>query len=130
MNSADIARMIIEEGGGKVEEVSGPLPDGSGFMVGSFPLPKNHWLIADPDGFNIPPMPMRMGWNHPERKKMEENLRLAGKYACRSATMNGKDLDFSPDALLQNLIVGMLGYWTETGLSSDEFANPKIEENQ
>lgn len=30
-----------------------------------------------------------------------------------------------PDALLQNLVVGFLGYWTNDGLSSDEWANPK-----
>ena len=39
--------------------------------------------------------------------------------------MNGKEMDFDPGALLQNLVVGMLGYWTENGLSSDEWANPK-----
>ncbi len=31
------------------------------------------------------------------------------------ATMKGKEQDFDPDALIQNLIVGMLGYHTPTG---------------
>jgi hypothetical protein len=38
--------------------------------------------------------------------------------------MNGKDADFDPDALIQCLIVGFLGYYTPDGLSSDEWANP------
>jgi hypothetical protein len=123
--SKAIARRLVEDLGGTVTELSGPLPDGSGFMVGSFPLPKGHWLTAGSDGFNVPPMPMRMGWDRPERKRMESALREAGKYACRAATNNGKIIGFDPDALIQNLIVGMLGYWTIDGLSSDAFANPE-----
>ena len=48
----------IEAMGGKVLEVGGPLPDGSGFAVASMPLPKDHWLTAD--GFDEPPAPMRI----------------------------------------------------------------------
>ena len=52
-------------------------------------------------------------------------IRLAGKYAVRCATMNGKEMDFDPDALLQNLVVGFLGYFTEDGLDhEDDWANP------
>jgi len=121
--SEALAKKLIEDLGGKVEEVGGPLPDGSGFMIGSFPLPKDHWLYTDPE-FNVPPMPFLMGKEHPERKRMEEALRAAGRYAVRCATMNGKDGDFDPDALIQNLVVGMVGYHTATGLSCDSFANP------
>ena len=111
---------------GEVKEV-GILPDGSGFACVSYPLPKDHWLIRDPDGDNVPPMPFRMGTSHPDRKRYAEALREAGKYALRASTMNGKDMDFDPDAVLQNLIVGMLGYWSEDGFSTDSFANPPVE---
>lgn len=42
-------------------------------------------------------------------------LRAGGKYAYRCATMNGKMDDMDPDALLNNLVVGMLGVWTPDG---------------
>lgn len=92
------------------------LPDGSGFSRISMPLPKNHWLLRDED--NVSPAPFRMGVNHPCRKGFEEALRSAGKYACRCATMNGTQMDFDPDALIQNLIIGFLGYYTDDGLEA------------
>ena len=101
--------------GGKIDYFSGPLQDGSGFATMSMPLPKDHWLTIE--GHNEPPAPMRMGTDNPERKMMREKLILAGRYAVRTATMNGKDDDFDPDALIQNLIIGMLGYHTYDGLS-------------
>lgn len=100
------------------------LPDGSGFATGNFPLPKEHWSTINPHEFNIPPMSFRMGTKNPDRKKWETMLREAGKYAFRAATLNGKDLDLDPDALIQNLIVGFLGFHTDDGLSSDEWQNP------
>lgn len=126
--------------GGKVEEVGGPLPDGSGFAVMSMPLPGSHWIYeTTADGFGLPPpMPLRMGsaetiliqiGDRPsrvlDRAAFANLLREAGKHAVRGATMNGREMDFDPDALLQNLVVGALGYWTENGLSSDEWANPQ-----
>lgn len=100
--------------GGKIEEI-GALPDGSGFATMSMPLPKDHWLYTE--GFNDPPMPMRRGTDDPRRKEMEEMLRAAGKYAVRCATMNGKDEDFDPDALVNQIVIGMLGYYTPDGLA-------------
>ncbi|WP_338615489.1 hypothetical protein [Pigmentiphaga sp. CHJ604] len=111
---------FIEAAGGKVID-GGVLPDGSGFAVASMPLPKDHWLTQP--GFNTPPMPMRMGAGA-ERERLAEMLRAAGRYAVRCATMNGQDEDFDPDALVQNLVVGALGYWTDDGLSGDSWANP------
>lgn len=98
-----------------------------------------------PAGFqsNVPPMPFRMGAKDTvyigldegdigsliksgqqrvptlklSKEKFEKAIRAAGKYAVRCATMNGSEMDFDPDALLQNLVVGMLGYWTEDGLT-------------
>jgi hypothetical protein len=97
-----------------------------------------------PAGFksNVPPMPFRMGSADVvyfgldegdvgsliktgqqrvpalklDKRQFEKAVRAAGKYAVRCATMNGAEMDFDPDALLQNLVVGMLGYWTDTGL--------------
>lgn len=138
-------RMIADAAGGKVEEVF-DLPDGSGAATISIPLPKNHWIYRH--GYNVPPMPFRLGTDEVfffgKHKKLdpdggvmngtlnaldklgfERAIRAAGKYAIRCATMNGSDPDFDPDALLQNLVVGMLGYWTGNGLSkTDDWMNP------
>lgn len=120
---------IAEAVGGTITE-AGRLPDGSGFAVMSMPLPKDHWIYGDParegdHGFEPPPMPFRLGTKDPQRKQWADMLRVAGKYAVRAATMKGKEMDFDPDALLQNLVVGFLGYWTEDGLDHDDaWANP------
>ena len=114
---------LIEGSGGKVDAV-GILPDGSGFATASFPLPADHWLTRDPDGFNVPPMGLRMGTDNPQRKEIEGIVREAGKYAVRSATRNGQVEDFDPDALIQNLIVGLLGYHTSGGLGGEDWMDP------
>lgn len=99
------------------------LPDGSAFTTASFPLPEDHWIYNT--GGNPPPMPFRMGENTPLRKEMIAGVWEAGKHAIRGATMNGKDDDFDPDALIQNLIVGMFGYFTEDGTCGDSGGDPK-----
>lgn len=120
-----ILNEIAEACNGKIEEVHGPLPDGSGFATMSMPLPENHWIyqgekISDSNGENEitlsgePPAPFRMG-NGYLRDVLADVIRDAGKYAVRASTMCGKEMDFDPDAMLQNLIVGFLGYWTEDG---------------
>lgn len=101
---------------GKIKDIY-HLPDGSGFTVMSLPLPENHWLTSP--GYNEPPMPFQLGTGSPFRPVMENALREAGKYALRASTSNGIDMDLDPDALLTNLIVGMLGYFTPTGLSTE-----------
>lgn len=120
---------------GKIEEVV-ITPDGTGFATMSFPLPKDHWIYKD-DSFNVPPMALRMYSNEVininlsnrnislSKEAFSKVITEAGKYAVRCATMNGKEMDFDPDALLQNLVTAFVGYHTETGLSSDEWANPK-----
>lgn len=107
--------------GGTIEHVE-RLPDGSGACVMSMPLPANHWLTQP--GYNVPPMKFRLGTLNPCRKQWVEDITAAGRYAVRCATMNGAENDFDPDALVQNLVVGMLGYFTPDGLSSDADANP------
>ncbi len=89
------------------------LPDGSGAFVASFPLPNDHWLYAE--GRSEPPMPMRVGLGA-RRDELAQQIRGAARYAIRASTMNGKEKDFDPDAMVQNMIIGMLGYWTGDGL--------------
>ena len=92
------------------------LPDGSAFGTISLPLPDDHWLFAEPEsGYENPPMPMRIGTDDPRRREMKEMLQQAGRYAVRAATANGKVDNYDPDAVIQNLIVGMLGYNTPDG---------------
>ena len=88
------------------------LPDGSGFFVASLPLPKTHWIYTE--GRNEPPMPMQVGVG-PKRAELADQIRAAAKFAIRASTMNGKEMDFDPDAMVQNMIIGLLGYWTEDG---------------
>lgn len=94
------------------------LPDGSAFALGSFPLPADHWLYESKDErftcVGAPPAPLRLG-NGPLRDAMAAMLWEAGKYAVRAATRCGTELDFDPDALVMNLVVGLLGPGTETG---------------
>lgn len=87
------------------------LPDGSGFTTVSMPLPKTHWIYK-PCG--EPPAPWRVGEGE-QRIALAKDIWDAGKWAVKGATMSGKDEDFDPDALVQNLVVGLLGYWTEDG---------------
>lgn len=137
MEGFDAVNEIANACNGKVEW-SAALPDGSGTATVSFPLPTDHWIYGDPsvenkgDGWSYgpPPMPLRMGVksapiHNMTREMWADALRKAGKYAIRAATMKGKETDFDPDAMLQNLVVGFLGYWTDDGLSNDDFANPK-----
>jgi len=60
------------------------------------------------------------------REEFAAKIREAGRYAVKCATMNGKEMDFDPDALIQNLVVGMIGYDTDNGLigTEDDWANP------
>jgi hypothetical protein len=116
----------IMQAGGKIEMTSGELPDGSGFMIASFPLGKDHWIYeAAHDGFTKPPpMPFRMGYDDPRREQFNEWVRAAARYAVQASTMRGESTDFDPDAMVQNFIVGMLGYHTPDGLSRAPLDDP------
>jgi hypothetical protein len=81
----------------------------------SVPLPEDHWLTAE--GVNNSPMPFRMGTDDPRRGEWVEKISKAARYAVRASTMNGKSVDFDPDAMVENFVVGMLGYWTRDGES-------------
>jgi hypothetical protein len=84
------------------------LPDGSAFGVMSFPLPKDHWLYAAyeyQEGKDEPlelPNPIL---THANR----ESVVAAIRYAIRGATMRGQEMDFDPDALVQNAVYALCG---------------------
>lgn len=109
------------KGKGAMSEGMIRLPDGSGCSVASMPLPRDHWLYEDNE---MPPMGLRCGTANPLRKELERIIREAARYAVRGATMSGKCNDFDPDALVQNMVVGALGYFTADGLSGDFDPNP------
>jgi len=92
----------------------GPLPDGSGFVLGSFPLPKDHWIYQG-EGDLDSPAPFLRGTDDPDRKAWAQKIIEAARFAIRGATRHGKEMDFDPDALVLNMVVGMLGYWTPDG---------------
>ena len=86
------------------------LPDGSGFFVGSLPLPKDHWLCQ----------PRCQEWDK-ERDTPADTPRpivsndqrdavlAALRWAIRGATMNGTMMDFDPDALALNAAYALCG---------------------
>lgn len=102
------------------------LPDGSAFDTFSLPLPKDHWLTAaGPGGWlEAPPMPFRMGTDDARRKAFNEAVTAAARYAVRASTRCGKEPDFDPDALCQNMVVGLLGYHSPDGLGEESWENP------
>lgn len=111
-------RQLVAEAGGVIQSAGGPLPDGSGYCTASLPLPSDHWLYAD--GRESPPAPLRVGTADPRRAELALQIRDAARCAIRRATMNGTVEDFDPDALVQNFVVAMLGYWTADGRSDDD----------
>lgn len=102
------------------------LPDGSGFFTISLPLPADHWLFWDDGEFYLepPPMPARLGTDDPRHEEWSDAVRDAARYAIRASTNKGKDSDFDPDAMVQNMVVGLLGYHTADGLGAEDWENP------
>lgn len=98
------------------------LPDGSAFGVLSTPLPKDHWLYAEEQ--EPPPMGLRCGTDNVLHMELCRHVRNAAQYAVRAATIRGTEDDFDPDALVQNMVVGLLGYATPDGLSDESWQNP------
>lgn len=120
----DVADMI-EGAGGKVESMTLIREEGGGMhgaATASFPLPTDHWLYEDK--FAAPPMPFRMGKADPRRAEWEQKIKAAARHAVRASTMNGKSEDFDPDAMVQNMIVGMLGYHSPDALCGEQWADP------
>ena len=85
------------------------LPDGSAFVIASFPLPDSHWLYAPreyAEGADEPKELPRPILNHAEHR---EAVVAAIRCAVRGATMCGKEPDFDPDALVQNAVYALCG---------------------
>lgn len=88
------------------------LPDGSGFFTASLPLPAEHWLYAPRnDGWDSerdcnPELPHPI-LTHTQRAEVVAAIR----YAVRAATMQGTETDFDPDALVQNAVVALCGFY-------------------
>ncbi len=86
------------------------LPDGSGFFVMSLPLPEDHWLYApscaewdaERDTVADTPSPIL---DSAQRQAVVKALR----WAVRGATMNGREPDFDPDALVLNAAYALCG---------------------
>lgn len=101
------------------------LSDGSGFTVVSQSLPRDHWSTAGESLYaGPPPMGLRTGVDAEDHRRLVEIICAAGRYAYRASTMCGRETDLDPDALVQNFVVGLLGYHTPDGLSRDAFSNP------
>ena len=84
------------------------LPDGSAFAVMSFSLPKDHWLYAERQYRNGEYEPIELGkpiLTH----EMRDAVVSAVRYAVRGATNCGKEVDFDPDALVQNAVYALCG---------------------
>ena len=92
--------------GGKVDWTA-RLPDGS--------RAKDHWIYSP--GYNDPPMPFRTGTDNPIRPIFVEKIRQAARFAIRASTANGTQ-GYDPDAMVQQMVIGMLGYFTTDGLET------------
>jgi hypothetical protein len=94
----------------------------------SMSLPKDHWIY---ESCSEPPMPFKLGIGESLRRCLSERIVEAAKYAVRGATMSGTDMDFDPDAVIQNLIVGLFGYHTKDGSKGGELIprNKPIDED-
>ena len=85
--------------------------------VASFPLPKDHWLYApreyDVDAENPKELPSPI-LTHALRAEVVSAIR----YAIRGATMCGKETDFDPDALVQNVVYALCGPYGSAALTA------------
>jgi hypothetical protein len=98
------------------------LPDGSAFAVMSWPLPKDHWLYAEREYRDGEFEPVELGkpiLTHSLRKAVVSAVR----YAIRGATNCGKDVDFDPDALVQNAVYALCGPYGQA-IEQPEQAQP------
>lgn len=103
------------------------LPDGSAFAVMSYPLPKDHWLYADRQYNDGEYEPVELG-KPVLTHELRDAVVSAVRYAIRGATNCGKEVDFDPDALVQNAVYALCGPFTSppaqrtwVGLTKQEF---------
>lgn len=97
------------------------LPDGSAVFIASMPLPEGHWLYAPYEYMPGADDPVELPSPCIERTAENyERAKLAIRYAIRGATMRGKEMDFDPDALVQNALYALLGPYPHRCLVSQE----------
>ena len=101
----------LDEQPAQQQEPVAVLPDGSAFGVMSYPLPKDHWLYAERQYNDGEYEPVELGkpiLTHELRSAVVSAVR----YAIRGATNCGKEVDFDPDALVQNAVYALCGPYT------------------
>lgn len=91
------------------------LPDGSGVAFGKFPLPREHWLYDANEYPGPDPIPMlatqTLSIEH--ARDLREQIQVRLRHAIRGATLCGNDMDFDPDALVQNAVAALMGSQAE-----------------
>ena len=93
------------------------LPDGSGFMLASFPLPQSHWIYHKKEHKEHVEGTLHQFVTEENYQNLKEKVQTAVRLAIQGATMSGKDMDFDPDALVQNAIIELLGHRNEVFLT-------------
>lgn len=83
------------------------LKDTPSFFTAELPLPEDHWLYKEEE--NIPPQSLKCMVTPHNYKDLKAKIREAVQYALRAATMNGT-ATLDPDALVQNVVIGLIGY--------------------
>ena len=99
-----VGREDARDGGATV------LPDGSAFSIVTLALPSDHWLYAphceqwdnERDTSADTPLPILAN-------EHRNAVIVAMRWAIRGATMNGKEMDFDPDALALNAAYALCG---------------------
>lgn len=94
------------------------LPDGSAFGVMSYPLPKTHWLFAEREYEDGQHEPIELG-NPILTHELRDAVVSAVRYAIRGATNCGKEMDFDPDALVQNAVYALCGPYRKSPSQPD-----------
>lgn len=116
---------IIESLKQPKQESATVLPDGSAFAVMSYSLPEDHWLYTERQYNDGADEPVELGkpiLTH----EMDNAVVSALRYAIRGASNCGKEIDFDPDALVQNAVYALCGPYitpqqrTWIGLTDDD----------
>lgn len=79
-------------------------------------LADDHWLTQPGD--NVLPAPVLKATTDKKRGELVTAIREAGMYALRTVSESGRVAAFDPDALLQNLVLALMGQ-TKTATESD-----------
>ena len=83
---------------------------GSAFSTMSFPLPADHWLYAPACERRDNKRDVLADLPHPILDRgYSPFVGDAARWAIRAATMRGQDMDFDPDALVQNFVHALCG---------------------